>query len=422
MAEFAYRAATLTGDTRRGSVSADSRETALRQLRNQGLTPISVQAPGPESAHAGDGGAVMPAAPAPAHARRRWTLRAEQGPNRADVLILTTELAVMLKAGLPLDRALRVMAGMTPRAPVAALVEDLLASVKAGKPFSQALDDHRALFGEFYINLLRAGETSGHLADTLAQLAAHLEKVSEIRESVISALTYPAILLVVAVLSVALMLGFVVPQFETLFDDMGEALPWPTRALLIGADFVTAWGPWLLAAMPVALLLGRRALLGPAGRRWRDARLLQLPVLGRVLREADLTRFARSLGTLIGNGVPIVGAIRIAIDTMNLQGLRDAIAPVPDAIKRGERLADALAPAHLFSPLALNMVRLGEETGRLDAMLLELARVQERGIQSAIKRALTLIEPVLILLLGGVIAGIMAAILMGILSVNELVL
>lgn len=420
MTEFAYRAATLAGDTRQGRVSAESRETALRQLRSQGLTPISVQASDPESAHPGDGGADVPAAPA--RARRRWTLRSEQGPNRADVLALTTELAVMLKAGLPLDRALRVMAGMTARAPVAALVEDLLASVKAGKPFSQALDNHRALFGEFYINLLRAGEASGHLADTLAQLAAHLEKLAEIRESVTSALTYPAILLVVAALSIALMLGFVVPQFETLFDDMGEALPWPTRALLSGADFVTGWGVWLLAALPLALLLGQRALLSPTGRRWRDARLLKLPILGRIVREADLTRFARSLGTLLGNGVPMVGAIRIAVDTMSNQFLRSAIAPLPDAIKRGERLADALVPARLFSPLALNMVRLGEETGRLDAMLLELARVQERAIQSAIKRALTLIEPVLILLLGGVIAGIMAAILMGILSVNELVL
>lgn len=419
MAEFAYRAATLAGDTRQGRVSAESRETALRQLRSQGLTPISVQPSDPEPAHPGDGSAIVHAAPAPV---RRRTLRSEQSPNRADVLVLTTELAVMLKAGLPLDRALRVMAGMTTRAPVAALVEDLLASVKAGKPLSQALDNHRALFGEFYINLLRAGEASGHLADTLAQLAAHLEKLSEIRESVISALTYPAILLLVAVLSIVLMLGFVVPQFETLFDDMGEALPWPTRALLSGADFVTGWGPGLLVALPLALLLGQRAMLSPAGRRWRDARLLKLPILGRIARDADLTRFTRSLGTLLGNGVPIVNALRIAIDTMSNQFLRSSIAALPDAIKRGERLADALAAARLFSPLALNMVHLGEETGRLDAMLLELARVQERAIQSTIKRALTLIEPVLILLLGGVIAGIMAAILMGILSVNELVI
>lgn len=418
MAEFAYRAATLAGETRQGRVSAESRETALRQLQSQGLTPISVQPSGPEPAHPVDGGSVPRAGLA--QARRHWGLRSEQVANRADVLTLTSELAVMLKAGLPLDRALRVMADMTTRAPVAALVEDLLASVKAGKPFSQALDNHRALFGEFYINLLRAGEASGHLADTLAQLAAYLEKLSEIRESVISALTYPAILLVVAALSIVLMLGFVVPQFEMLFDDMGEALPWATRALLSSADFVTGGGAWLLVALPFALLLGQRVLRSPSGRRWCDGWLLNLPILGRIVRDADLTRFARSLGTLLGNGVPIVNALRIAIDTMSNQFLRSRISPLPDAIKRGERIADALVPVRLFSPLALNMVRLGEETGRLDAMLLELARVQERKIQSSIKRALTLIEPVLILLLGGIIAGMMAAILMGILSVNEL--
>ncbi len=425
MAEFAYRAATFAGDTRHGQVSADNRETALRQLRNQGLTPISLQ---PSHAPPGRAETASNGAPDRSHSsslaptQQRPTLRRQHGPKRADVLAMTNELSVMLNAGLPLDRALRVMAGMTSSAPVAALLEDLLASVKTGKSFSQALDQHHHLFGDFYINLLRAGEASGHLADTLAQLATHLEKLSEIRESVISALTYPAILLVVALLSIALMLGFVVPQFETLFNDMGEALPWPTRVLISAADFVTGGGAWLLAALPVALLAGQRALNSTSGRHWRDSQALHLPIFGRIVRDADLTRFARSLGTLLGNGVPIVNALHIAIDTMNNLSLRNTIAPVPDAIKRGERLADAVTPTHLFSPLALNMVRLGEETGRLDAMLLELARVQERAIQAAIKRALTLLEPLLILLLGGLIAGIMAAILMGILSVNELVM
>jgi len=417
MPDFAYRAAAGDGQLRSGTLEAASSEAAIRQLQARGLTPLQVEA---GRGSAAPSTAVDQAVPGHKAAFAGGFLARDKGPGAADVHAFTSELAVMLRAGLPLDRALRVLQGMATKPSVAALLDEVLKAVKSGKGLSQALQPYLPLFGEFYVNMLRAGEAGGQLAEVLARLAEHLERVKALRESVISALTYPAILVVVAAISVFLMLGFVVPQFESLFDDMGDALPLPTRLIVAAGHLVADWG-WLMAlAAAVFTWALRRWLATPAGRDWRDGRLLALPVLGGVVRKYEVTRFARGMGTLLGNGVPIVQALCIAADTMSNQRLRAALAGVAPAIKQGGRLADALQGSALFSPLALNMVRLGEETGRLNAMLLELARVTDGEVQAGIKRTLTLLEPLLILLLGAVIAAIIVSILLGILSVNEL--
>ena len=417
MPEFAYRAADAAGKLVSGSVDADSRELAMRLLRGKGLTPIRLDEGGTSTAPTGG---RAPAAAAGSRKVSRWAAR--RPADHADVHAFTGELAVMLRAGLPLDRALRVQLGMSTKPGFTALLDDVFKSVKAGKSFSQALTPHQTLFGEFYINMVRSGEAGGQLASVLARLADHLERIKALRESVVSALIYPAILVAVALISVALMLGFVVPQFESLFDDMGEALPLPTQIIVNAGKLVGEWGWALALGLAVTIWLVRRLLATPRGRAWRDARMLRLPVLGEVARKYEITRFSRSMGTLLGNGVPIVNAVRIASDTVGNRLLRDALVAVVPAIKQGGRMADALERSGLFTPLALNMVRLGEETGRLDEMLLEIARVHDNEVQAGVKRALTLIEPLLILVLGAVIAGIIVSILMGILSVNELVM
>lgn len=421
MPEFSYRAARADGATIEGRIEAPSRDQALRSLRGKGFTPLHIDAAAGAPSIAAEPAPRAQAATGPASgAARRRLWSGDRGPGHVDIHNLTSELAVMLRAGLPLDRALRVLIGMSAKPSVAALLEDIFKAVKAGKGLSQALAPHQALFGDFYINMVRSGETSGQLADVLSRLVEHLERVKELRESVVSALIYPAILVVVAAISVFLMLGFVVPQFESLFDDMGEALPLPTRLIVAAGHLVADWG-WLIAlVVGGGVWLFRRWLATPHGRRWRDAWVLRLPVLGEVMRKYQVTRFARSMGTLLGNGVPIVTSLKIAAETMDNQHLRAAMEGVAPAIKQGGRMADALETTRLFTPLALNMVRLGEETGRLDAMLQELARVHDAEVQAGVKRALTLLEPVLILVLGAVIAAIIVSILMGILSVNEL--
>lgn len=418
MPDFAYRAANAAGKLLDGRIDAANRDAALRQLRNLGLTPIRID-------EAAFGGAVAAAVSDSALSRKTarsgsGLFRSDRAPSQNDVYNLTSELAVMLRAGLPLDRALRVMIGMSAKPLLTALLDDVFKAVKAGKGFSQALVPHQALFGEFYVNMVRSGEAGGQLADVLTRLAEHLERVKSLRESVVSALIYPAILVLVAVVSVFLMLGFVVPQFEALFNDMGEALPLPTRLIVSAGHLVTDWGVLIVMVIVAGVWSFRRWLATPGGRHWGDSQLLRLPVLGEIVRKFELTRFARSMGTLLGNGVPIVNAIKIATDTMGNHQLRAAMSAVAPSIKQGGRFADALEKSALFTQLGLNMVRLGEETGRLDSMLLELARVHDSEVQSGVKRALTLIEPILILTLGAIIAAIIVSILMGILSVNDL--
>lgn len=408
MNEFRYRGVRADGSLAEGRMSADSRQAALAQMARMQLTPIDLV----------DGGAALKAGKSAAAAPRR---AGRQGRVRgADIEDFTRSLAIMLRGGVPLDRALRVIAEMAQKESMASVVEDLQRAVKGGKSFSQALSAHQALFGDFYINMVRAGEAGGQLAEVLVRIGEHLERFREMRDSAISALIYPSILVVVAFLSVFLLLGYVVPQFESLFQDMGEALPLPTAIIVALGNFVGAWWWLMLGAFALGVWSWRRYTATDAGRAWRDRKLLALPVIGALIRKFELTRFSRSMGTLLAGGVSIVQAVRIASQTVANSPLRAALEGVTPHIKKGGRMADALGETGLFTPLALNMLRLGEETGRLDTMLLELARVHDAEVQADIKRGLTLIEPVLILTLGVIIASIIVSILMGILSVNDL--
>ncbi|MFT7287647.1 MAG: general secretion pathway protein F [Halieaceae bacterium] len=399
MTVFYYRAIARDGKSVDGTLEATGPELASRQLRNRGLTLLALR---PETAGSAMG---------------RSTGRA---PSRQDVLAMTTELAVLLRAGLPLDRSLKVLIEMAAVPSMAAMLQDVLKAVKDGKALSEALAAYDHLFGRFYLSMLRSGEASGNMSLVLDRLVEHLEQARANRESVVSALIYPAILLVVAVLSIVVMLLFVVPQFESLFDDMGDALPVLTRVVIGAADFVGAWF-WLLAILlTAAVLIGRNWLRSERGRSIWHRRLLRLPIIGGIVFEFEMARFARTLGTLLGNGVPLLRAIDIAVETVGNVVLREALLRLPPAVKSGQRMSVALAATDMFTPMVIQMTRVGEESGALDTMMLELAKVFDNHVNAGVKRTLTLLEPLLILTMGAIIAVIIIAILMGILSVNDL--
>ncbi len=415
MPEFDWRAVGADGRAASGRLDAASPAQVVLQLRQRGLVPVAVQAAGAEGSatSARPGGAAPTAAPRPSLGQRR-------GVTRADVLALTNELAIMLRAGLPLAYALRVLVDMNTRPALQALLQQVLDDVKGGAPLSRALARHGALFGEFHVQMVRAGEAAGQLPATLERLTEQLTRAAALREGVLSALTYPAILLAVALLSLVCMIGFVVPQFEKLFADMGEALPLATRAVLALSHHARDWGLAWLAALLAAGLGFSAWRRTPAGRlRWQQA-LLRLPLLGPLLHSLHLGLFARTLGTLAGSGVPLLAALDIAVDTVTSLPLRRALGGMLMPVKSGMRLAQAMADTRQFEALAVNLVRVGEETGRLGPMLLEYARVADQRVEAGIKRALALLEPLLIVVLGVVIAGIIASILLGILSVNEI--
>jgi general secretion pathway protein F len=402
MPYFSYKAVGRDGKGREGVLEADGLELASRQLRAQGLTLLKLE---PGTA----GGA---------------TIKAEKAegkpPSRQEVLSMTSELAVMLRAGLPLDRALKVLIDMAVQPQMNLMLNDLLKSVKGGKALSQAMQPYERIFGGFYINMVRSGEAGGQLSEVLDRLVEYLESAKENRDSVVSALIYPAILLVVAVLSIVLMLGFVVPQFETMFEDMGEALPMLTRMVIGAADFIESWG-WLLLIVVVGAGFYVRSWASTAqGKASIDQRLLKLPLAGGIVFEFEVAKFARTVGTLLGNGVSLLKAISIAIDTVDNTVIKEGLQVLPPAVKSGKRMSVALDETDMFTPMVIQMIRVGEESGSLDKMMLELARIFDNHVQSGVKRLLTLLEPILILTMGFMIAVIIISILMGILSVNDL--
>jgi general secretion pathway protein F len=399
MAVFYYRAVGRDGKTVDGTLEAAGQELASRQLRARGLTLLALK---PEAA----GSAVGRSGGRP--------------PSRQDVLSMTSELAVLLRAGLPLDRSLKVLIDMAVVPSMSALLSDVLKAVKDGKALSTALEPYHELLGRFYLSMIKSGEASGEMSAVLDRLVEHLENSKANRDSVISALIYPAILLVVAVLSVVVMLAFVVPQFESLFNDMGDALPALTRGVIASADFIKAWF-WLLIIVGTGAVVWLRGWLrSETGQQRWHARLLSLPIAGGIVFEFEMARFARTMGTLLGNGVPLLRSIDIAIETVGNVVLRDALGTLLPAVKSGQRMSIALADTKMFTPMVIQMTRVGEESGALDTMMLELAKVFDDHVQSGVKRSLTLLEPVLILTMGAIIAVIIIAILMGILSVNDL--
>ena len=407
MPEFAWRAAHADGRLVEGRLQANDAAGALRQLRERGLTPIRVD----------DATAANEAETA----RLAGKTRTARGPvNAQDVQALTSELAIMLRAGLALDSGLRVLIEMSHKSSVKAMLSQMLEDVKGGSSFSKALAAHQPIFNDFYINMVRSGEASGQLSLVLERLVEHQERLRALRENVMSAMLYPCILLFVAVLSLVGMLGFVVPQFEKLFKNMGDALPLPTRIVMAMGHGFKSYGVVILIVTVVGGWLLWRWLKSAAGRQWWQNQALRLPILGNLLRKYELTLFSRSLGTLLGNGVPLLAALQIATETVSNVGLRNGLVKMIAPVKEGGRVVTAMSNTRIFEPLAINLVRVGEETGRIGPMMLELAAILNREVEVGIKRALTLLEPIMILLLGVLVAGIIISILLGIMSINNL--
>ena len=419
MPDYVWRAANAAGKVEEGRLQAPNSAAALKQLREQGFTPLRVDDAG--AGITGSTDRMLAKGSDAAISYKGLHSRQTKGPvNAADVLALTSELAIMLRAGLALDNALRVLIDMSVKPSVRTLIQGILDSVKGGTPLSRALGGHRELFSDFYVNMIRSGEASGQMSGVLDRLVEHMERQRALRDNVISATIYPLILLSVAVLSLIAMLGFVVPQFEKLFTDMGDALPLPTRLVMgIGHGF-KQYGLAFGALLVLGLILLLRWLKSPTGRQWWQTRLLRLPLVGGLVLKYQLTLFSRSLGTLLGNGVPMLTALHIATETVGNMVLQKALLRVAPIVKEGGKVVQAIAATGAFEPLAINLIRVGEETGRIGPMMLELANILNREVETGIKRLLTLVEPALILVLGVLIAAIIVSILLGILSINDL--
>ena len=403
MASFLYKAVRMDGETVEGEMEAPDEAAVIRHLQQDGLIPIQ--------------------------ARRAGGLRAQltftgrkQGLSSKEIGIVTRELATLLESGLTLDRSLQILLELSEEDRIRHVLEDLQKRVRGGATFSAALEEQGGQFPRLYINMVRAGELSGALDAVLGRLADYLERTAELRETVTSALVYPTILLVVAGLSVILLLVFVVPQFAVLFSDMGAALPLPTRIVMgIGDLFRDFW--WaMLALLALAAVGVERALQRPDLRERFDSRVLRVPLFGDLIWKMETARLCHTLSTLLKNGLPLLNALNLAKEVVSNRKLSGLLAESAEDLKHGRGLAEPVAKREILPQMALQMIRVGEESGSLDAMLGKVAEIYDKETQASVKRLLTLLEPVLIIGLGVVVAGIIISIIVPILGANQLVM
>ncbi len=400
MPSFRYKAISATGETLRGSMEAASEEEVVARLQDQGHTPLE-------------------AAPADAVATAQSFAWLRRGPLAGGQLALFThQLATLLGAGQPLDRALTLLQELPEGASAQKLIERVRDRVRGGSTLSRALEEEHDVFPRLYISLVRAGEAGGALEGTLRRLADYLERAQALRSSVINALIYPAFLLVGVLGSLVLLMAYVVPQFVPIFANMGVPLPWITRGVLAVGQVIQGWW-WLIGlAIVAAALLWRARLRDPDARRAWHARLLRMRVVGPLLLKVETARIARTLGTLLGNGVPLLAALSIARQVTSNRALDRALAEAAEAVKGGADLGTALAATECFPRLALQMIEVGEEAGELDALLLKVADTFDAESRRSIDRLLAALVPVLTLVMTALVALIMAAILLPLLSLT----
>jgi len=361
------------------------------------------------------------AATSPAESSPRRRLFASKKVTRDQLLAVTRELPTLLQAGLPLDRALEILIALAVSPPTTALLQQIRDDVRGGKSLSQALEVRREIFSRFYINIVRAGEAGGALGVVLTRLADTMERNKELRESVKSALIYPCILIGVAVLSVMVLLVWVVPQFEQTFAQAGKALPLATQVVILLGTGLRNWWWAVIAAVVACVWLIRSRLANPAVRLSFDARLLRLPLLGDLLTKVDVARFARTLSTLLGNGVTLLSGLSIVRETVGNGVLANALDGVIVRLREGKGFGRPLGETGVYPRLAVQMIMVGEESGRLEEMLVRVADVYDREVQMAVKRFLAVLEPALILSLAVFIGGIVFSILLGVMGMSELV-
>jgi general secretion pathway protein F len=399
---FRYRAATPSGAVRTGALEGRSREDVIAQIRRLGLAPIETVAAA--------GGAKPEAA-----------LRAN-GQTRQAVVNAMGELSVLLEAGLALDRALAVCVDNILNPGVKTAFQKIHARVKEGAPLSRAMIESKGLFPPMASAMCEAGEADGRLGSALARLAESLDRAEALRQTVVSSLVYPAMLMLVALSVILVMLLVVVPQFQVLFEGHDAKLPFATQAVMATSQAVRSYGLLGLGGLVAAGFVVRQALRRPGAKLAFDRLVLRLPQLGPLIVNAETAAFARTLGSLVEGGVPLPTALGIAQRSVANSHMAGAIAKVVAGLKEGGGLSGPLAASGVFPPMALSFLRTGEETARLGLMLGRLADVLDRTVRSTIQRLIGILTPAITVVMGAVVATVIASIMSAILGFNDLAL
>jgi general secretion pathway protein F len=395
MAVFSYRATTLDGQVEEGVIEAADEKTAIEKLRASGFIPLKITTP-----------------------REGISKRLTFRRSRPDILTFTTELSALLKAGLPLDRSLNMLSELSESSAMKGIVHSILQSIREGRSFSDALQKHPEVFPQLYINMVRAGEAGGVLDVVLEKLREFLESTKELKESLISAMIYPAILMLTGVASIIILLVYVLPKFSVIFSEMGATLPLPTRVVINTSNIIASYWWLILILIVTGTVLFRNYIRSEKGRYKWD--IIKLRLIGDVITRLETARFTRTLGTLLSSGVPLLQALGNSKGTINNRIISSAIDVVSKEAKAGKGIATPLSRAGVFPPLAISMIKVGEESGQLDTMLLQVAETYETSLRATLRRLLSLLEPAMILFMALIIGFIIVSMLMAIFSITEL--
>lgn len=400
MTLFYYKAVTPSGETLEGQLDVATHDDAIGKLQDAGNIPLEVR-----EADSGDSASLLTAL------FKRATLK------EAQVVQFTQQLATLLGAGQPLDRALQILLDLPETEKARRLLERVRDQVRGGTPLSDALEAEQGTFSKLYVNMVRAGEAGGSMHETLARLGDYLERSAALKSSVINAMIYPAFLVGMVMVSLMVLLVYVVPQFAPMFADMGIEMPFITKVVLaVGSTLQNFW--WLIIAV---IVFGagwlRRQMADPVSRLGVDERLLKMKLIGDVIRKVETARLARTLGTLLKNGVPLLSGLTVARNVMTNTVLAQAVYTASEEVKTGGGLGHALTQSKRFPKLAIQMISVGEESGELDTMLMKVADTFDVEVKNTLDRLLAALVPATTIVMTVIVAMIMLAIVLPIMNI-----
>jgi type IV pilus assembly protein PilC len=421
MSRYSYAALDSRGQESTGFVDASSTSEAIGQLRQAGYFPTNVCE---EAMAAAPGGKAMrPASKVPRPERvtrsRNVVLFQRKSVKPKTLMVFTRQLATLIDAGLPLLRGLNVLAKQERDSVLKSTINKVADSVQGGSTFSEGLAQHPRLFNDLYVNMVKAGELGGVLELVLTRLAEFQEKAQKVKNKVVAAMVYPIIVLLLAVTIMIVLLIFIVPKFETIFHDMLGDKPLPAITLFVMgiSDFMQKHWAVLLAIVVVLFVTGKVAARTRRGRSVIDRAKLRAPLFGDLIRKTSISRFSRTLGTLVTSGVPILQALNITRETAGNTVIARAISQVHDSVKEGDSIMQPLEASGAFPPMVISMIDVGEETGQLPEMLVKIAEVYDDEVDNSVAALTSLLEPIMIVLLALIVGTIVIALFMPLISI-----
>ncbi len=406
---FNYKAVSAAGEIFEGTLDAGSETELVKKIQSMGRILINA-----------DPIQGTLSSPLKRSRRKKNTGIGRKSINQGVILSFTESLATLLNAGLTLDKAFHVITQVEDNEQVKEIVQKIQKDVREGKSLSSALSDSNQKFNTFYVKMVQAAEASGKLAAGLYQVFEYMKRSQALKDKIISALIYPAILLFVCLISLSVIMAYVVPQFEPLFQDMGDALPSSTQIILSISDFVKSYWQHILISIALLALVIKAQLATSSGKPVWDRIALNMPLVGSLVQRIETARFCRSLGTLLQSGVPLLTSITYAKETVGNTVMEKDLENAQEMLKKGDRISDALIASGHYPSMALQMIKVGEESGELPEMLMKVADKYDQEVAIQTQRMMTLLEPMMIITLGVAIAAIIISILVGIVSVNDL--